>query len=95
MIRSAIRRLGESLFALLIALDILACTLWLAPLYVVNLSDRPTGRRMISSYVGYAAANGHRWAEIMATAIDWAAMRLGDKPAHCDRAYRHYRGLDA
>jgi len=89
-----IRRAGQSLWALLKALDILACTLWLAPLYVFGLADKPTGRRMISSYVGEAAANGHRWARRAAAVIDYAAIALGDAQGHCDRAYRHYRGLD-
>lgn len=89
-----IGRLGDSAWALLKALDILACTLWLAPLYVVGLADRPSGRQMISSYVGKAAANGHRWAVIVGWLIDYGAVALGDAPQHCDRAYRHYLGLD-
>ncbi len=89
-----IARLKVSTWAMLKAIDILACTLWLAPLYVVGLADRPSGRRMISSYVGMAAANGHRWARIAAAVIDWGAMRLGDDPSHCERAFLHYRGLD-
>lgn len=89
-----IRRLGESLVALLRAIDIVACTLWLAPLYVVGLADRPSGRQMISSYIGWAEANGHRWAVVAGWLIDRAALALGDRPGHCDRAYRHYRGLD-
>lgn len=48
-------RLGTAVMALLKAIDILACTIWLAPLYVVGLADKPTGRRMISSYIGEAA----------------------------------------
>lgn len=88
------QRLGIALFALLRALDILACTLWLAPLYVLALADRPSGRQMISSYVGKAASNGHRWGQIAARLIDRVAMLLGDRPDHCLRAYRHYRGLD-
>lgn len=87
-------RLRDSAWALLIALDILACTLWLAPLYVVGLADRPSGRQMISSYVGKAAANGHRWARIAAFLIDRGALLLGDAPDHCDRAFHKYRNLD-
>lgn len=87
-------RLRVSLWALLKALDILACTLWLAPFYVVGLADRPSGRQMISSYVGKAAANGHRWGRIAATLIDMGAVALGDGPGHCHRAYIRYRGLD-
>lgn len=89
-----IARLGTSIMALLKALDILACTIWLAPLYVFGLADRPSGRQMISSYVGLAASNGHRWAKRAAAVIDWAFELMGDKPDHCRRAYLHYRGLD-
>jgi hypothetical protein len=89
-----INRLGQSVIALIKALDILACTIWLAPLYVLGLADKPTGRRMVSSYIGKAAANGHRWARIAAAVIDYGAVTLGDAPEHCGRAYRHYRGLD-
>lgn len=87
-------RAAASFLALLRALDILACTLWLAPLYLLGLADKPSGRQMISSYIGKAAANGHRWAIRAAMVIDWCAVRLGDRPAHCWRAYQHYRGLD-
>jgi hypothetical protein len=86
--------LGESIWALLKALDILACTLWLAPLYVVGLADRPSGRQMISSYVGEAAANGMLWGRIAATLIDMGAVALGDDPDHCHRAFIRYRNLD-
>lgn len=89
-----IGRTKVAFWALLRALDILACTLWLAPLYVVNLADRPSGRQMISSYIGKAAVSGRRWAMIASSVIDRAAMLLGDKPDHCLRAFLHYRGLD-
>jgi len=89
-----IARLKVSVWALLKALDILACTLWLAPLYVLGLADRPSGRQMISSYVGKAAFNGHYWAIALEHIIDFGAEALGDKPGHCLRAYLHYRGLD-
>ena len=89
-----LKRVSISMMAVLRSLDILACTLWLAPLYIVGLADRPTGRMMISSYVGKAASNGHRWAIVVASVIDRAAMILGDKPDHCWRAYLAYRGLD-
>lgn len=89
-----IRRLGESLIALLKAGDILLCTIWLAPLYVFGLADRPSGRQLISSYIGKAARNGHYWARAAAEVIDGIAEALGDKPGHCLRAYLHYRGLD-
>lgn len=87
-------RLLAACWAMWKALDIVGCTGWLGTLYPFGLADRPTGRRMISSYVGMAAANGHRWALLAAAVIDWGAMRLGDRPDHCARAFRHYRGLD-
>lgn len=87
-------RFAIALLALLRALDILACTLWLAPLYLVGLADRPSGRQMISSYVGKAAANEHRWGRWTAAIIDQMAIWLGDQPDHCRRAYLHYRNSD-
>lgn len=87
-------RKQQCALALLKALDILGCTIWLSPLYIVGLADRPTGRRMISSYVGMAAANKHFWAIALEGIIDAGAQLFGDRPAHCARAYRHYRGLD-
>lgn len=88
------KRLGQALWAVLIALDILACALWLAPLYVLGLASRPTGRQMISSYVGGAAASGMRWAKIAARLIDRLAQLLGDDPRHCERSFLKYRHLD-
>jgi hypothetical protein len=87
-------RLGTSLLALLRAADILLCTLWLAPLYVVGWADKPSGRQMISSYVGKAAENRRIWALVAEAVIDTFAVALGGEPYHCRRAYFHYRGLD-
>ena len=39
-----IARLGTAALALLIAIDVMLCTIWLAPLYVVGLADKPSGR---------------------------------------------------
>ena len=90
-----INRLKVATIALLKAIDILACTIWLAPLYVVNLADKPSGRQMISSYVGKAMVNGHRWARVVGAVIDWVFQHLfGDRPDHCVRAYLHYRSKD-
>jgi len=89
-----IRRLGHCVFPLLRALDILACTIWLSLLYPFGLAGRPTGREFVSSYVGEAQFNGHRWAKSAAAVIDWCALRLGDKPGHCLRAFRKYQFLD-
>jgi hypothetical protein len=75
-------RLKESGFAFLIAFDVVACTVWLAPLYVFKLAERPTGRQLISGYVGRARANGHRWAIPAAAVIDTL---LGD--GHCHGVY--------
>jgi hypothetical protein len=88
------KRFLEVVVALLIAGDIFICTLWLGTLYIFGLADRPTGRQLISSYVGKALTNGHRWAVRAAAVIDKGAMLLGDRPDHCARAYRHYKGLD-
>ena len=79
-------RLKASAWALLIALDVLVCTLWLAPLHLFGLADQPTGRQMISGYVGKAAFNGHRWARLPERLID---ALFGE--GHCLRSY--LRGL--
>lgn len=89
-----IRRIGHCILALLRAVDILACTLWLSCLHPFRLAARPTGRQMISSYIGEAAFNGRRWAKRAAAIIDRIAMLLGDRPDHCLRAFRHYQFLD-
>lgn len=87
-------RLKVAGWALLRAIDILLCTLWLAPLYVFKLADKPSGRMMISSYIGEAQFNSMRWAQRMAALIDYMACKLGDEPKHCYRAYLHYKFLD-
>ena len=89
-----IRRMGHCILPLLRSLDILACTIWLCCLYPFGLASRPSGREMISSYVGEAQFNGHRWAMRAAAVIDWCACRLGDRPDHCLRAFCHYQFLD-
>lgn len=66
-----IRRLGHCIMPLLTAFDLLACTIWLSLLYPIGLADRPTGRQLISGYVGKAAANGTRWGLRAAAVIDW------------------------
>lgn len=89
-----IRRMGEYILPLLRAVDILCCALWLSALYPFGLASRPSGRELISSYIGEAQHNGHRWAQRAAAVIDWMAERLGDRPDHCLRAFRHYQFLD-
>jgi hypothetical protein len=87
-------RAKVAIIALLRARDIDWCTNWLVPLFLVKLADKPSGRQMISSYIGKAATNGHYWAQAAAEVIDGVAEALGDRPGHCERAYRHYKGLD-
>lgn len=94
MIRGILARAGVFAAALGRSLTILACTLVYGPLFVVGLASRPSGRRMLSSYVGKAEANGHRWGRIAAAIIDGVMVQFGDRPDHCRRAYLHYRGLD-
>lgn len=88
MIPAFLRRLGHVLQALLIVLDIGVCWAWIAPLYLFGLADRPTGRQMISSYVGRASLNGHRWARIAARVID-AVMGK----SHCLLMANRYAGF--
>jgi hypothetical protein len=73
--------------ALLIALDVLACAVWLAALYPFNLCDKPNGRQTISGYVGKAALHGHKWAFLPERCID-AVIGQG----HCLRAYQQGQG---
>jgi hypothetical protein len=87
-------RIRASIWAMLKAIDILLCTIWLAPLYICNLADKPSGRQMISSYVGQADFYGTRWGRRAAAFIDWGAKLLGDEPDHCRRAFLAYRDLD-
>lgn len=89
-----ITRARDCILPLLRALDILACTIWLSCLYPLGLADKPTGREMISSYVGEAAYNGMTWAKCASAVIDRLAILLGDKPQHCYRAFVHYQFLD-
>lgn len=88
MIPAFIRRLGHVIQALLIVVDIVVCWAWIAPLYLFDLADRPTGRQMISCYVGRAAINGHRWARIAAKVID-AVMGK----SHCLLMANRYAGF--
>lgn len=84
-------RLIVSFWAIMIALDVVLCTFWLAPLYVFGLAGRPTGRQLISSYVGEAQHNGMKWARIPAAVIDFGAELLGDGPDHCYRTFVKYQ----
>lgn len=81
------KRLKDILFAWAIVLDIIACTLWLSPLYLIKLADRPTGRQIISAYVGAAAINGMKWALIAEKIIN--ALFFWDKD-HCRQTYYKY-----
>lgn len=63
-------RIKYSGLAVLIMLDVIACTLWLVPLYLLGLADKPTGRQLISGYVGGALVSGWRWAIPAAAVID-------------------------
>ena len=89
-----VRRWGHVIIPLLTALDLLLCTVWLSLLYPLGLADRPTGRQLVSGYVGKAAFNGVPWGIRAASIIDWCAVRLGDGPDHCLRAYLFWRALE-
>ena len=90
MIRRFLSRLLDVLVALLVMIDVIGCTLWLSPLYLFGLAQRPTGRQLISSYVGYCAisediAGKRGWASVAADVIDaifwW-------QPNHCRATYQ-------
>lgn len=82
-----IKRIKDVLFAWAIVLDIIACTLWLSPLYLFKLADRPTGRQIISAYVGAAAINGTRWRLIAEKIINTIFFWDED---HCRKCYYKY-----
>lgn len=91
-----ISRLGHVLRAMLVLGDIALCLAWLAPLYLIGgerWASRPTGRQMISAYVGRAALNGMSWARRAAAVIDWIFERLGDRPDHCLRMATKFAGF--
>jgi hypothetical protein len=87
-------RCGHCVLPLLRAIDILGCTIWLCLLYPWGLADRPTGRQLVSGYVGKAAHNEMPWGIRMARVIDWCARRLGDGPDHCRRAFMFWHRLE-
>lgn len=89
-----IERLKHSGFAILISLDILLCTIWQAVLYPLGLASKPSGRRMISSFVGEAAHNRHRWGIALAAILDRVFLWMGDRPDHCGRAFINYQNMD-
>lgn len=89
-----IERLKHSGIAILISLDILLCTVWQGALYPFGLASKPSGRRMISSFVGEAAHNRHRWGIALAAILDRVFLWLGDRPDHCRRAFINYRDMD-
>lgn len=91
---SFLARIWRSAFAVLVSLDILLCTIWQGVLYPFGLASRPSGRRLVSSFVGEAAFNGHRWGIVLAAIIDRLFSALGDKPEHCHRAYINYGTQD-
>ena len=92
--RGFLARLWHSAFACLVSIDILLCTTWQGVLYPFGLASKPSGRRMVSSFVGEAAHNGHRWGIILAAILDRVFLWLGDQPRHCWRAFINYQNLD-
>lgn len=87
-------RCGHCVLPMLRALDILACTVWLCALYPFGLADRPTGRQLVSGYVGKAQFFGAPWGIRAARAIDRLAAMAGDGPDHCLRAYHFWKRLE-
>lgn len=82
-----IERLKSSLWAVLVMLDVVLCTIWLVPLHILGLADKPTGRQLISGYVGKASFNGHRWGRVVERMID-SILGAG----HCHRAFINGQG---
>lgn len=85
---SFLRRIADVAFAWAIMLDVIGCTIWLSPLYLLGLADKPTGRELISSYVGRCAISGAPWALIAERIIDalfWWQV------SHCRATFRKYQ----
>lgn len=85
---AVLQRLAHIMLAWLILLDVIACTAWLSPLYLIGLADRPTGRDLISAYVGRCAISGAPWALIAEDVIN--ALFWWDDD-HCRATYLKYR----
>ena len=94
MINLFIQRILESLLAILIAMNILVCTIWQSVLYPFGLASRPSGRRMISSFVGEAQFNKRRWGMVLGPVIDRLFLAIGTGPNHCVNSYLRYGHLD-
>lgn len=91
---SIFARCLRSIFALLVSLDIVFCTLWQGVLYPFGLASEPSGRRLVSTFIGEAAFNGHRWGIVLAAIVDRVFLLLGDRPEHCHRAFINYGTQD-
>lgn len=88
------KRCGQCVLPMLMSADIFLCSVWLSLLYPWKLARRPTGREMVSTYVGEALHNGMPWAARAAAVIDYVALRLGGGPQHCLRNYLRYAQHD-
>ena len=70
---------------LLVAVDQLVYILIAVPIYVVAGGATPSADETISSRVGRAAIEGHRWGLVLEAIIDRLFILLGARPDHCRR----------
>lgn len=84
----------ESILAVLIAANILFCAIWQGILYPFGLASKPSGRRMISSFVGEAQFNKRWWGNMLGPVIDKLFELIGTGPNHCINSYLRYGHLD-
>jgi hypothetical protein len=81
------KRLGEWLVQVGIAIDQLVYVLVAGPFYwLLRRGICPSADETISSRVGRAAQEGKRWGIVLEWVIDHSFMLFGSKPGHCQRA---------
>lgn len=65
-----IKRLGQAVLVVLIALDILVQALVKAPVWVLFARAKPSPRETISATLGWGEAKGYIWATVLAGLVD-------------------------
>jgi len=61
---------------------------------VAGFADKPSGRQMISTYVGGALVANRKWAYYAAAIIDYFAYLITGKRDHCLLSYERFGQYD-
>ena len=87
MMRAFRKRLGQTLLAVLVAIDVALQTLLVAPFALVALAPPPHPHATISGLLGRAMLSGRRWARFPAALVDalFLLISLGTEREHCVR----------